>query len=269
MNKTEKAVKLARVGYLARGIVYLIIGWMAVQAGIAGGNPGETTGAKGALLEVLGQPFGKIMLGLLAIGLIGHALWRLVQAVLDADNHGTGAKGIAVRGGLLVSAVTHTLLAIFATGLITGYGGSGGTGGGDWTADVLGTGWGQWLVGLVGLAVIVAGLSQGYKAATGKYKDRLQIDVQKMRWLTPVCIFGLFSRGFVLVIIGVFFILSALHLSPWQAKGMKGALIALRRQPYGEVLFIVVAFGLIGFAVYSMVLARYRRIDSPSLGTAV
>ena len=269
MKTIENAAKLARAGYLTRGIVYMIVGWMAVQAAIAGGNPGKTTGAKGALLEVLGEPFGQIMLGLLAIGLIGYALWRSFQAVFDADNHGTGAKGIAVRGGLLVSAVSHTMLAIFAIGLITGYGGAGGTGGGDWTADVLGTGWGQWVVGLVGFAVIGAGLAQGYKAAKGKYKNQLQIDGQKRRWISPVCIFGLFSRGFVFVIIGVFFILSALHLSPGKAKGMKGALIALQKQPYGDVLFLVVAFGLIAFAVYSLIEAKYRRISSARPSSSV
>lgn len=266
MNKTEKLTWLARAGYLTRGIVYLIVGWMAVQAAIAGGEAGKTTGTRGALLEVLEEPFGKFMVGLLVIGLVGYALWRFVGAVTDADHHGKDAKGIAVRIGLFVSAVTHTLLAIFAIGLITGSGSGGSGGGGDWTAELLGTGWGKWVVGLVGLAVIGAGLAQGYKAVKGKYKKRLSIDRQKLRWVSPVCIFGLISRGVVFVIIGVFFILSALHLNPGKAKGMKGALIALRGEPYGGVLFIVVAFGLIAFAVYSMVQARYRRIGSPNLG---
>jgi hypothetical protein len=265
MKTTESAAKLARAGYLTRGIVYMIVGWMAVQAAIAGGNPGKTTGAKGALLEVLGEPFGQIMLGLLIIGLIGYALWRSFQAVFDADNHGTGAKGIAVRGGLLVSAVSHTMLAIFAIGLITGWGADV-SNGKDWTAELLGTGWGRWVVAIIGFAVIGAGLAQGYKAARGKYKDRLQIDGQKIRWISPVCIFGLFARGVVFVIIGIFFVSSALHLNPGHAKGMKGALIALQGQPYGGVLFLIVAFGLVAFALYSLVEARYRRISSARFG---
>lgn len=269
MDKTDKVTKLARAGYLTRGIVYMIVGWLAVQAAIAGGESGKATGAKGALLEVLEEPHGQILVGLLIVGLIGYALWRLLQGILDADNFGTDAKGITVRAALLVSAGTHILLAIFAIGLITGSGGSGGTGGGDWTADLLGTGWGKWVVGLVGLAVIGAGIAQGYRAVKGQYKDRLQLDGQKMRWVSPVCMFGLFSRGFVFVVIGIFFILSALHLNPGKAKGMKGALIEIRSQPYGEVLFIVVAFGLIAFAIYSLVEARYRRIIPPDPSSAI
>jgi hypothetical protein len=109
---------LARSGYAARGVVYLIIGGLAVVA--ASGQGGQTTDTHGALTSLLTQPFGKIVLAIVALGLIGYALWRVVQALADVDHHGTDPKGLATRGGLLVSAVTHALLALFALSLTFG-----------------------------------------------------------------------------------------------------------------------------------------------------
>ena len=115
---------LARSGYAARGIVYVIIGWLALVAAVGPG--GQTTGSKGALQSMLGEPFGKVLLAIIAVGLLGYVAWRATQAIRDTDHHGTDPKGLAVRGGLAVSAVTHTLLAVFAISLIFGLGGSGG-----------------------------------------------------------------------------------------------------------------------------------------------
>ena len=93
-----KIAWLARSGYAARGVVYLIVGGLAVLAALGGG--GQTTDSKGALLTILQQPFGNVLLGLVALGLVGYAIWRLVQALMDTDHHGTDAKGLAIRGGL-------------------------------------------------------------------------------------------------------------------------------------------------------------------------
>ena len=104
----RKIAWLARSGYAARGVVYLIVGGFAVLAAL---GSGQTTDSKGALRTIVQQPFGEALLALVALGLVGYAIWRLVQALLDTDHHGTDAKGLAIRGGLIVSAVTHTLLA--------------------------------------------------------------------------------------------------------------------------------------------------------------
>ncbi|BBI51576.1 hypothetical protein HORIV_39970 [Vreelandella olivaria] len=99
----------ARMGYASRGIVYVLVGGLAALA--AFGQGGQTEGSRGALERLLTAPFGNVLLGLIAVGLLGYAMWRTIQAVKDADHHGNGAKGLAIRAGLLASAITHTLLA--------------------------------------------------------------------------------------------------------------------------------------------------------------
>ena len=172
-SRGGKVAWLARSGYAARGVVYLVVGGLAVLAALGGG---QTTDSKGALRTILQQPFGEALLALVALGLVGYAIWRLVQATTDPDGHGADAKGLAIRGGLLVSAITHSLLAWFALSLIFGWGSSvGGDGGArDWTAWLLQQPFGRWLVGLIGVAVIGAGLAhmiKGYRADFTKYLE--------------------------------------------------------------------------------------------------
>jgi hypothetical protein len=259
---------LARSGYAARGVVYLIVGGLAVLAAL--GQGGQTTDTEGALTTLLAQPFGKILLAMVAVGLIGYALWRVVQALADVDHHGTDPKGLAIRGGLLVSAVTHTLLAVFALSLIFGWGSGGGDSGArNWTAWLLQQPFGRWLVGLIGLAIVGAGIAhmiKGYRARFGRF---LQMDAATLDKVSPVCRFGLIARGVVFVIIGGFLIVAAVEFSSAEARGLQGALETLQQQPYGWILLGIVALGLVAFGVYSLIEAWYRRIDAPAAGRAI
>lgn len=258
---------LARSGYAARGVVYLIVGGLAVLAALGGG--GRTTDSEGALRTILQQPFGEVLLALVGLGLVGYAIWRLVQAIADPDGHGTDARGLAIRGGLLVSAVTHSLLALFALSLIFGWGssvggGSGDSGAQDWTAWLLQQPFGRWLVALIGVAVIGAGIAhmiKGYRADFAKY---LQMDAATLEQLSPICRFGLAARGVVFLIIGGFFVVAAWRFSSGDVVGLQGALQTLQQQPYGWILLAVMALGLCAFGVYSLIEARYRRIDAPA-----
>ena len=253
---------LARSGYAARGIVYLIVGGLAVLAAL---GSGQATDSEGALRAILQQPFGEALLALVALGLVGYALWRLVQAIADPDGHGTNAKGLAIRGGLVVSAVMHSLLALFALSLILGWGSGGGDGGAqDWTAWLLRQPFGRWLVGLIGVAVIGAGLAhmvKGYRADFARY---LEMAPATLRKSAPICRFGLIARGVVFLIIGGFLVVAAWRFSSGDVVGMQGALETLQRQPYGWLLLGIVALGLCAFGVYGLIEARYRRIDAPA-----
>jgi Domain of Unknown Function (DUF1206) len=263
-SSAGKIAWLARSGYAARGVVYLIVGGLAVLAALGGG---QTTDSKGALRTILQQPFGDALLALVALGLVGYAIWRLVQALMDTDHHGTDAKGLAIRGGLVVSAVTHGLLAFFALSLIFGWGASGGGGDSgtrDWTAWLLQQPLGRWLVGLIGVAVIGAGLALMIKGYEAKFEKYLQMEPELLDKASPVCRFGLIARGVVFLIIGGFFITAAWRFSSGEVVGLQGALQTLQQQPYGWILLGIVALGLFAFGVYSVIEACYRRIDAPA-----
>lgn len=261
-NPRRWVVWLARAGYAARGLVYAVVGGLALTAAFGQGN---AEGSRGALTSLMDEPGGMIALGFIAIGLIGYSLWRTIQAVFDADGHGTEAKGLVVRGGLLVSAITHLALAGFAGSLAFGWGFSGGGSGGsqEGAATLMALPGGPWWVGLVGAAIIGGGLAQivkGWKAKFEKYLDMPQDQLDKV---SPVCRFGLIGRGVVFVIVGGFFISAAVRYDPNQARGLEGALETLQGQPYGPWLLGIVALGLAAFGAYSLIEAVYRRVHPP------
>ena len=251
---------LARSGYAARGIVYVIIGWLALAA--AFGPGGQTTGSKGALQSMLGEPFGKTMLTIIALGLLGYVAWRATQAITDTDDHGTDAKGLAVRGALMISAVTHTFLAIFAASLIFGFGaGDGGDSGSDWTAWLLQKPFGQWLVALVGCAVIGAGLAHIWKGWQAGFEKHLEWRGEERRIGRPICRFGLIMRGIAFLIVGGFLISAAWYADAAEAKGLSGALRALQSQSFGWIPLGIMAIGLIAFGLYSLIESVYRKVE--------
>lgn len=261
-QNVDKFKTPARLGYAARGGVYLIVGALAVLAAM--GSGGETTDTKGALQSLMGEPFGMVILALVAVGLLAFSGWRAVQAIADVDRHGSDAKAWVIRGGLLVSAVTHLLLAVFAASLIFGVGGgSGGAGGGGtqgWVAQLMQQPYGVWLVGLVGAAIVGAGIAQIIKGWQAKFEKRLDVSYDKLGWIRPICRFGLIARGVVFGIIGGFIIVAAWQHDPQEARGLSGALETLQGQPFGQVLLGIVALGLVAFGVYCFIEAAYRRL---------
>lgn len=252
--------KLAKLGYAARGAIYLIIGGLALATAM--GEGGKTTDSKGAVLTILQQPFGKFLLGLLILGLAGYSAWRFVQAIKDTDSHGHDAKGLAIRGGLLASAISHTLLALWALRLLLGDGSSSSGGGESW---LTGSSFGQFLLGAAGVAGIIAGLAHIFKGWKARFERYMTIPSDKRAWAQPLCRFGLIARGVVWCIVGWFLIDSAMGASSGDIKGMSDALASLRDNSYGPWLLGIVALGLIAFGIYSGLEALYRRIQ-PSHG---
>ncbi|WP_372618673.1 DUF1206 domain-containing protein [Falsiroseomonas sp.] len=257
---------LARLGYAARGAVSLIIGVLALLAAL--GRGGGATGSKGALQTLFSQPAGAVLLGVVALGLFGFAMWRAFQSLLDADERGTNAKAIVLRIGQAVSAVIYVGLGVFALSLLFGWG-QGSTEGGeesarDWTAWLLAQPFGRWLVGGVGLAVAGAALGMGYKAWTASFTQHLAADAP--RWVTTLGRVGYVARGIVFLVIGGFLLLAAWQSDASEARGLGGALASLQAQPFGQALFGLVAAGLAAFGAFEFAEARYRRIGAPDAG---
>ncbi len=167
--------KLARWGYAAKGLVYVVIGLLALQAALGAG--GQATDTKGALFKISQQSFGRVMLLVLGVGLAGYAIWRLVMALWDSENKGRDAKAVATRIGYAFSGLAYATLAFTAFQLVWGAPErSGHSARYDWTARALAQPWGRWLIALVGLIVIGTGFNALYKAFSAKFVEHLKTD---------------------------------------------------------------------------------------------
>lgn len=260
---------MARLGYGARGVVYGLVGGLALLAAI--GSGGQTGGSRSALRSLVGQPLGKVWLTLIAIGLVGFCAWRVLEAITDADHRGDDAKGLAVRGAHLISGIIYAGLAFSALSLAFGWGSP--SGGEDqaaqgWTAWLMSKPFGQWLLGLAGTAVAGAGIGFLFRAWRGNVAEQLSLPGDKRDWFITIGRIGFAARGLVFLIIGGFMITAAIQSSSSQVRGLGGALEALQQQPYGWILLAVTALGLFAFGVFGLIQARYRRIDAPDMDDA-
>ena len=247
----------AQMGYGARGVIYLVIGGLALLTAF-GERGGQTTNSKGAILKILEQPFGNLLIFLLIIGLLGYSTWRLIQCFKDPDGHGSSGKGLAIRFGLFISAVTHVLLAFWAAKLLMGTGGgSQAEGSGFLTTDL-----GQIALGIAGIGVIATGFAHIYKGVTARFEKYMSIPPDKRNWAKPVCQFGLIARGVVWLIIGWLLIKAAWMAKGGEIDGTSEALQLLRDQSYGPWLLGIVAAGLFAFGIYGLLEAAYRRINA-------
>jgi len=254
---------LGRFGYAAKGVVYLIIGWLAVQAAL--GRGGEATDQRGAMAHIAEAPFGRSLLVVLAVGLLGYALWQVVRAVLDTDHKGTDAKGLFWRAIHAGVAAIYVGLAWSAFRIATEAGElQGGTETlQDWTAWLMGQPLGPWLVGLIGACVVLNGLFQFRQALKSRLTDDLSLTdlgAEHREWITRIGRAGYAARGVAFLMIGGFLVTAALHANPGEAQGLDGALATLAGQPFGPYLLGLVAAGLAAWGVFALVEARYRRM---------
>ena len=264
-DRREAFQKLARLGFAARGVTYGIIGVLAVMA--AFGSGGGTEGQTGALQTLADSTIGKALLFIVGVGLFGYGLWRLISALLDLENEGSDKEALAKRAAHVGSGLFHFGLAVYAIGLVFGAAGggsgSGGGGGADgWTAKLMSAPFGIWLVGIAGLIGLAAAAAQVKKAVREEYKSHVHIPADK-GWIDPTIKAGILARAVVFAIIGAFLIVAAFQADPDEAKGVGGALSWLQQQAWGGILLGLIGLGLMAFAFYSFLQARYRTIPDP------
>jgi hypothetical protein len=260
---------LARIGLVAKGVSYGIVGVLALMLAI--GEGGKATSRSGALATIADQPFGEVLLILLAFGFAAYAIWRFVQAFAEREEDDDEAKGKAkkwgkragyVGRGLIYAALTFTTIKLLTSS--SGGGESQSQQAKQSTSTAFDVPGGRWLVGLVGLAIVAAGLWNAYRAFTTKFEDKWrtgQMSEAERTWGSRVGVAGHLARGVVLGLIGVFIVKAAVEYDPDEAIGLDGALQKLANTTYGPYLLGLTAIGLICYGLYCLVDARYRDVS--------
>lgn len=249
---------LARAGFLARGLVYGIIGVLALEVALDHG--GKLASQKGALREIEQKPLGHALLIAVAIGLGGYASWRLLRAALGHGPEGSD-KGVERLGGL-ASGLVYAAMCVLAIKVLMGTAGSSGNAK-KTTADVFDWPAGRWLIGVAGLVMLGVSAYQLYRGVKQKFLEDSKTDEMPpavRQWIARVGTVGHVARGVVFALVGIFFLKAAIEYDPKEAVGLDGALGKLAESSHGPWLLGAVALGLLAFGVYSVSDARYRRI---------
>ncbi|MEV5440839.1 DUF1206 domain-containing protein [Streptomyces sp. NPDC052682] len=252
----------ARAGLTARGVIYLLVGMLAVQ--IAFGDTGEQADRGGALAELSGKPFGAVLLWALGIGLAGMALWRLSEALFGS----VGKDGRKPKKRLLATArcVFYTFVAYSVLSFAVSRNNRSGSSdqqSRDVTARLLQVPAGQWLVGAAGVTIVGVGLGIAVRAVLRKYHAKMKLTqmspgVRRLVDVTGVA--GGAARGLVFAVAGVFAVRAAIDAEPHRAKGLDDTLRSFADTPLGPWLLVCVAAGLMLFGVFSFAMARWRRV---------
>ena len=253
---------LVRLGFAAKGVLYLLIAVIALR--VAAGGGGQPEDQQGALRSLRDEPLGTTLLVVLGIGLVGYALWGLVEAIRGPGDD--GAMGAIERVGGVVRAVIYGSFAALAFAIVFG-GGSGGQSGGrstkDTTANALDLPLGRWLVLALGVLIIAVAGYDVYRAVTQKFLEDLDLSSASRgtrRVIEKLGSIGFGARGVAYGLIGFFLAKAAVQYDPKEAVGLDGALQRVAEQPYGMVLLGLMAAGLLTYAIYAFTEARYHHL---------
>lgn len=249
-DKSQKFITLVRLGFAARGLTYVLLGWLAISAGqrVREGNE--------AVYDMIGEwTFGKVLLGVIALGLLAYALFKFASAFADLQHHGSTGKGLAARVGDGASGVAHLVLSYAAFEFATGARQSANDGTGEAAQGLLAMDLGGVLLGLVGLGFIAGAVAQVIEAATAKFMER--ISSRAPQGVEIAGRLGHAARAVVFALVGWSLVQAAWFEQSGEAKGVGQALASLSDN---GALYTLTAIGLILFGVFSLVTARYRII---------
>ena len=250
---------LARAGLCARGLLYILIGWVAILVAF-GKTSGHQASQAGALHLLARQPYGLALLWLLGIGFAGYALWRLSEAAFGVAGAGTGA---GPRLKSLARGLVYAFFAYLTFQIIAGTAGNPAKKQQDLTARVMHSPGGPVLVGIVGAVIVIVGVAlviEGLRRTFLRYLQTSQMSPRTRRVVERLGMIGTAARGVVFALAGLLVIEAAITYRPAKAGGIDSALLTLRDQPFGQVLLILAALGLIIFGIYGLCEARWRRV---------
>jgi hypothetical protein len=259
---------LARAGLVAKGITFAIVAALAFKVAFDFG--GKIEDRPGALQTVAETTLGRFLLGALAVGLGGYALWRFAQAFLGEKLETGEDTGWLKRIGLVARGLLYTWLFVMCLSLVlnadepvSGGGGGGGQEEDRATAFALEQPLGRWLVALVGLAIIGAGLFNLYRGLSQRFRKDLkegQMEREERKSYAVLGVLGHLARAVLFSMAGWFLVKAAWEYDPEEAIGIDGALRKVARAEYGDLLLGCIAAGLLAYALFCFVQARYREV---------
>lgn len=254
--QTEAPVAGARAGLAARGVVYVLLGILTLYLAVR--PKGQETDQRGAVTSLAAQPFGKLLVIVLAVGVVAYAVWMLAQVVLGvAGEEDSTAKRLRCLG----SGIAYAALAVTCIAVLRGSSKSQTSQQETLTARVMHHGGGRLLVAVVGLVVIGVGVGLLVQGVRATFMDRMHgmtpHTANVVRRLGQV---GSASRGVVVALAGVLLVDAAWTFDPKKAKGIDGALKTLLHQPYGRWLTGLAALGLLTFGLFCFAEAKYRSV---------
>jgi hypothetical protein len=253
--------RFAKVGYAVKGVVYTIIGTLAMRFALGGG--GKLAGQQDAVRHVQKQPFGELPVTIIGIGLLGYAAWRFIEAAMNLQGNRNDAMGVTRRLAGVISSLVNGAVAIVALQLAAGDDAQGS--GKNWVASLMNADSGRVLLGVVSLGIVAAGVLQLAKGYRKEFLRELRLSAmrpQSLPWMTRLGQIGHIARGVVFVIAGGALGLAVLEHDPSQAKTFGEALGEIAAQPFGMILLGVVALGLLAFGAFLVYTARYRRLGT-------
>ncbi|MDX6325120.1 MAG: hypothetical protein QOK15_1474 [Nocardioidaceae bacterium] len=259
VENSEALDKGVRGGLVAYGVVHLIVAWLAVQLVL--GSGGENASQQGAFAQLAQQPFGDVILFLVAAGFAALVVWQVLEAIYghrDSD----GASRVVKRLASVAKAIVYAVLGFDALKTALGSGGGGGGSTQGMTAQVMSAPGGQLLVGAAGLAVVAVGVALCYRGIKAKFVKRLDVQGRSGDHANPIVTFGrvgYVGKGLSLAAVGALFVVAAVQHRPGRSGGLDAALHQLLQQPFGAVLVLAIALALACFGVYCFAWARHLR----------
>jgi fumarate reductase subunit D len=253
---------LERVGYAVRGLLYMVMGFLALRIALA--QPGgKATDLSGSLVWLIGNPLGKLVLIVTIIGLVAYAIWGFVRAIYDPLHRGRDAKGIMARIGFVTSAISYLAIALFAVHILAGQGAASHDSTQKTVSTLLANPLGGAVTIVLGVVAMGIGIGQfieAYRATFARDLKAAEMSQSEREIAIGLGRFGMAARGVTFLVIGWFLLQAGLHHAPSQAQGFGGAFLFLLAQPYGRWLLGIVALGFIALGLHSFACARWVRL---------